>query len=189
MFYISGIRIVIVNGRPGVGKTTFENICSEILGKNFCKQRSSIDAIKEIAKQCGWNGEKTLKDRKFLSDLKELLVNYNNLPLQDIKLFIYKWENLLESENPYDKLKFHVLFVDIREPKNIKEFKDKLHAITLLIRRPGDDEIEVSNQSDEEVFNYDYDYIIYNNGNLEDLHNKAAEFLNEIHNLDILSLS
>ena len=33
-----------------------------------------------IAKECGWGGEKDDKARKFLSDLKRTLVEYNDYP-------------------------------------------------------------------------------------------------------------
>ena len=38
---------------------------------------SSITPIKDLAKLCGWGGEKNEKSRKFLSDLKQLLIDYN----------------------------------------------------------------------------------------------------------------
>ena len=84
----SQLRVVIVNGRPGVGKTTFEDYCGEVLGYYFVKRRSTIDIIKWIASQYGWTGSKELKDRKFLSDLKDIFTNYNDLPHKDIKKFL-----------------------------------------------------------------------------------------------------
>ena len=65
--YSSGLRVVIVNGKPGVGKTTFENLCKDIIGRAFVDGRSTVDKVKEIAAEGGWNGVKDLKSRKLLS--------------------------------------------------------------------------------------------------------------------------
>ena len=62
-------QIVIINGTGGCGKDTFVSFVSKYKRVyNF----SSIDKVKEIAKLIGWDGGKTDKDRKFLSDLKKL---------------------------------------------------------------------------------------------------------------------
>jgi len=173
----SMIKVIIVNGRPGAGKTTFEDICQAIMGP-FCRQRSTVDRVKDIAKAAGWNGEKTAEARKFLSDLKQLLVNFNDLPFKDIKTSLRVFEDDLES---YGLSKAcAVLLVDSREPKEIQRFKDELGAITLLIRRPAAEQLSTSNASDEGVFDYKYDYEITNDGTINDLWIKATEFLDLI---------
>ena len=60
-------QIIVINGTGGCGKTTFVELTQKY-GKviNF----SSVDKVKEVAKLIGWDGKKTEKDRKFLSDLK-----------------------------------------------------------------------------------------------------------------------
>ena len=73
---MTGLKIVIVNGAPGSGKTSFESFCQDKMG-DYCQIRSTVDLVKEIALfYTGWNGEKDLKSRKFLSDLKDLLSQY-----------------------------------------------------------------------------------------------------------------
>ena len=174
----SGLRVVIVNGRPGCGKTTFEDMCMNILGLLYCKSRSSIDKIKEIAREGGWNGEKDAASRKLLSDLKRIFSEYNDLPTQDIIQFLKGWESELQM---YDVGGInHILFVDVREPENIEKLKKRLNAVTVLIRRPGDDDVEISNDSDLSVFNYNYDCTILNTGDLEHLKSAAQAFLNQI---------
>lgn len=37
-----------------------------------------------------------------------------------------------------------------------------------------------SNMADKNVFNYDYDFIIENDGTIEELKNKAKKFINEV---------
>ena len=69
---------VVINGVGGCGKDTLvEYLATKMNVKNI----SSITPVKEIAKLCGWNGEKTDEARKFLSDLKALLTEYNEFPL------------------------------------------------------------------------------------------------------------
>ena len=63
------------------GKDTFAKFLNDIVPT---LKYSSIDKVKDIAKLCGWDGGKTEKDRKFLSDLKVLLEEYNNLPMIDV---------------------------------------------------------------------------------------------------------
>ena len=62
-------EIIIINGSGGVGKDTFIAMCDKY---TYTKNYSSVDEIKCVARQLGWNGGKTEKDRKFLSDLKLL---------------------------------------------------------------------------------------------------------------------
>jgi hypothetical protein len=69
------------------------------------------------------------------------------------------------------------LFIDIREPEEIEKYKNKFDAITLFIKKDNCEKIS-SNMSDANVENYDYDYIIENNGNLNDLECKAITFIN-----------
>ena len=176
----SKLKVVIVNGRPRAGKTTFEMKCEEILGHAYCARRSTIDKVKEIAAEGGWKGGKELRDRKFLSDLKDLFTEYNDMPLEDIVRYARGWEDDLAY---YGVLQHpHVLFVDDREPDHIDHLKRRFGdcAVTVLIRRPGDEETETSNHADANVFDYQYDYVILNNGNLYHLYDEAQRFLNSI---------
>ena len=178
MNFGTGLRVVIVNGRPGVGKTTFEDICADIVGIAYCNKRSTVDKIKEIAREAGWNGSKDAASRKLLSDLKDIFTEYNNMPMNDIITYLMGWEDDLAyygvGSHP------HILFVDDREPEHIEKLKDALNATTVLIRRPDDEKISTSNHADENVFNYKYDWIINNNGDLKHLANEAQSFINSL---------
>ena len=172
----TGCRVVIVNGKPESGKTIFENICKEILGHAYCEQRSTVDKIKEIAREGGWNGKKELRDRKFLSDLKDLFTNYNDMPLRDVCNYLRGWEADLAYWEVGDHP--HVLFVDDREPEHIERLKQELGAKTLLIKRPSVENQETSNHADANVDNYRYDYILMNDGDLAHLKAEAHRFVN-----------
>ena len=148
-------KIVIINGECGVGK---DMLC-EITKKYYKTEMvSSIDPMKSIAKQIGWDGVKDTKSRKLLSELKRLCIEYNDFPTNYL---LGEVLNFLEGEK-------EILFVQIREPLEIDKFKDavkqrfEIICDTLLIRR-GDKSIEWGNQSDDNVNNYSYDNIYINN--------------------------
>lgn len=154
-------RIIVINGTGGCGKDTFVSYVTKYSKVyNF----SSIDKVKEVATIIGWDGQKTEKDRKFLSDLKKLTTEYNDMSFNSIK----------EAISIFNDSDDEIMFIHIREPKEIKRVVDNFGAKTLLIKRSGYDNI-TSNSSDADVENYDYDYIIYND-TLENLENSAKKF-------------
>ena len=156
-------QIIIINGTGGCGKDTFVSFVSKYKRVyNF----SSIDKVKEIAKLIGWDGGKTDKDRKFLSDLKKLTTEYNDMAFNSIK----------DAINIFKNSDDEIMFIHIREPEEIKRVVDAFNAKTLLIKRDGYDNI-MTNVSDANVENYDYDYIIYNKS-LEQLEDEAKKFAN-----------
>ena len=150
--------LLVINGRGGVGKDT---LC-DLAAKHFRVYNiSSVDPIKEIARQCGWDGSKDDKSRRFLSDLKALTVNYNNYPTVWGK---ERFLGFLESED-------QIMFFHIREPEEIAKFVEATDgfAKTLLIR--GGDRMKKENYgnvSDDGVENYEYDYYFTNDKSLEE---------------------
>lgn len=167
-------QIFIINGSGGVGKDTFVELVSVELNdllKRFhtVVNFSSVDRVKEIAKEIGWDGRKTEKDRKFLSDLKSLTRDYCDMPFQSMK---NKIKEFLESEEG------QVLFLHIREPDEIKRVVNEFGAKTILIVRDSVTQI-TSNTSDKNVFDYHYDFIVDNNGTIEELQEKAKQFVNK----------
>lgn len=62
-------HIFIINGSGGVGKDTFVQLVSAELNNNLKKFHtvvnfSSVDKVKEIAKEIGWDGKKVGKRQK-----------------------------------------------------------------------------------------------------------------------------
>lgn len=171
------MKIVIINGRPGVGKDEFVKCCQNHY--HWCLNISTVDFVKEVARICGWNGEKTLKNRAFLSDLKFLLTEWNDVPYQKVKheidLFRCQIKNF--DFNPEEE---GIVFVHCREPEEIARFCNEMDAVALLIRRPIIEYNETSNAADEGVFDFNYDYTIVNDGTLVDLDNTAIDFLQKM---------
>jgi hypothetical protein len=173
--------VVIINGMPRSGKDTFVELCQEINGNHRVYQYSTVDFVKDIAKLCGWNGTKTPKDRKFLSDLKDILTQWGDVPFSKTMLRIFEIYN--EANIHFGLTQEQVLiFIHCREPQEIARFKKALgeQCRSLLIRRPTVETNDQSNHADEEVFNYEYDNVIYNDGTIADFRTKAWDFLHSL---------
>lgn len=162
--------VFIINGSGGVGKDT---LC-DLAAKHFkVFNESTITPIKQIARQCGWDGRKDDKSRKFLSDLKALCVEYNDFPTLWAK---DRYDEFLLSEN-------EVMFMHIREPEEIAKYVKATDgaAKTLLIR--GGDRMKKSNYgnySDDAVENYSYDYYFVNDKTLEDAEREFCAFIESL---------
>ena len=180
------VKVVVVNGMPGAGKSEFERLCQEQCSlahrqSGFTEGNdlwisiiSTVDFVKEVATMCGWDGTKTLENRKFLSDLKQLLTEWNNVPYKII-------ENHAKTLPGGDWL----VLVDCREPTEIQRLKDGLNATTVLIRRDSVENSVTSNNSDANVFNYNYDLTIYNNSDIIHLEDKAIKFIEYMKREDV----
>ena len=156
--------VIIINGKGGCGKDTICNIVSKYYK---VVNVSSVAPIKEIAKYGGWDGNKDIKGRKLLSDIKKAFTDYNNLPNTYL---CYTYAQFLNDINA------EILFVHIREPKEIKKFKKELitTCYTLLIKSNRTD-YEYGNKSDNNVEKYKYDFVYENNGSKEKL---ETDFMN-----------
>ena len=179
------MKVVIINGIGGSGKDTFVTMCKDILGSIRAINISTVDFVKEIAEYCGWDGTKTPENRKFLSDLKRVLTEWNEVPLKKICQEVKVWQHLWLGSGDYGK---SVVFIHCREPKEIdklvQEF-EQYSPVTLLIRRSEAEKIEQINDSDNSVLDYTYDYVIWNDGTLSQLRAEAQVFLKEYLELDI----
>ena len=170
--------ICIINGAPQAGKDTFCELVQNFMDDNLCYNLSSIDLPKKMALLCGWDGVKNNDSRKFLSDLKDLITQFNDAPfnyiIKQVKDIKCKMKYYSISEDKY------IVFIHIREPEEIKKVVAALNAQVLLIRRAAAEIQKVSNHADAEVLNYSYDYIIENNGTIEELQQKAQIFIKNL---------
>ena len=149
--------VIVINGSGGVGKDT---LCGFAAERYRAVNYSSVDPIKSLARQAGWNGEKDDRSRKFLSDLKRLTSDYNDLPTVYL---IGRCREFMAGDA-------EVMFVHIRECEQIAHFIEAAAAegikpLTLLVRR-GEGRT-YGNVSDDNVEDYDYDLIYRNDKPLE----------------------
>ena len=174
------IKVVIINGLGGCGKSTFIKLCSSYCLNQkqewIVRELSTIDFVKDIARQCGWDGEKNQKSRDFLHNLKIAMENYNNLPNKKVI------EHIIDYKNNFQKNM--IFFVNIREKEGIADFEYLLeeegiidHCRLLIDSNKKSDEV-VSIAKDIKSINYDY--IINNNGTIEDFKKEAEKYIDII---------
>jgi hypothetical protein len=169
------MKIIVINGQGGCGKDTFVKFCRE--NEQNIYNFSMVDGIKDIAKKIGWSGGKDLKDRKFLSDLKDITAEYNDFSFQDVlqrialAMRLYKWYAVCNTEL--------IFFIHAREPKDIERWVNDYGARALIVRRP-EIEGEYGNHADDDVFEVEYDYTVWNTGDLFQLKDVAEEFMKYI---------
>lgn len=161
--------VIIINGKGSCGKDT---LCQVAAMKFVVRNVSTIDPIRNaMIQHCGYDGGKSEKDRKFLSDVKKIVTAYNDYPttylLKHYKEFM---------DDPLEE----IMFCHIREAEEIEKFRSKISSpcITLLVRR--DTGIDIyGNESDDNVEDYSYDYI-YNSPDIDKLEDDFITFLKNI---------
>lgn len=154
-------KVIVINGMGGVGKSSFISLCHKI--DPAVIETSTVDFVKEIALQAGWNGIKDEAGRRFLSELKDSMEHYHDIPNAKIDEFIKAHPD-------------NIIFVNAREPHNIQYYKDKYNAIAVLVVNPNAKEVH-GNHADEDVYDFAYDYFIENIGDLKLLKVTARFFL------------
>ena len=180
-----GVTLIVINGYPEAGKDTFVKMFAEAAGEENVLNVSTIDCVKSIAIKCGWDGSKTPENRKFLSDLKDVLSRWGDVPYKNVMTSINYW---LAARNVQMAHRFGTdciwkaprgfIFVHCREPEEIKKFVERNDAITVFIKRPGNNQEIYNNHADENVEKYLYDYVINNDGTLEAFGELAKDFYN-----------
>lgn len=163
-------RCFIINGYPMSGKDTFVNLIKDNTEYNVLNT-SAVSKIKELAMEIGWDGvTKGPKERKFLSDLKDLLDNFNKFSIRSIEDTI----DYFYSDECNDDL----LFIHMRQPEDIEMIVDEFPEIsTIFVHRDNHDSI--NNHADANVENYQYDIHIQNNGTIEEFKGTALSFVHD----------
>ena len=156
-------KVYCILGSPRGGKDTFVNFVKSYYEDtlNF----SSVDYIKWLShKHLGINvNKKDDKVRKFLSEFKRILTEYNDFPYQQCKLAI---ESLEENQ---------VIFLHIREKEEIDKVKKDFPQTKVIFVDNGEIKSH-GNDSDDKVTDVEPDIIIYNDRTLEDLSKTAKWF-------------
>lgn len=183
--------VLIFNGYPESGKTTFENIIARKYESVIYSSIKPVidftdrmidscdsEVLKEVYKE--EKKYKTNKYRKLLSDNKSMLDSFAPS---------YIMSHLLEEFNRFMKSDSEFLMIDIREPKNIKNlvnqlksqtaFKNnKFKVKTVFVKR--DNEKYYGNKSDDNVEDYQYDILVNNNKTLDVLENECLNEFMEV---------
>lgn len=170
---MSNKTVIIINGYGTCGKDKFVKLFDRVLPLHEEMENiSTVDDVKELSKQMGWNGySKTEADRQLWVDLKAARTRYDDGIFKGIT------QHILNSDSKY-------FFVHCREPKEIQKFVDHYkktvfaNCSTLLIVRDGVE--PPNNESDRSVMDYEYDYTVLNNGTLGNLLSKAEDLLKDL---------
>ena len=163
------MRVIIINGSAESGKDTFVEIFTK-LSNNKVRNLSTIDKVKEFMTELGWDGSKDEKSRQAMSDLKRIITDFNDGIFNDM---IYRIKTLSKWHG-YD-----TIFVHCREPEEIQKFVDHYGSdICKILLVTGRKSKKYNNDADKNVDNYNYDYIIKNDGSLDELNNKVKFFIN-----------
>lgn len=158
------MKALILNGPAESGKGTFVEILEELYSISTYS-RSSIDYIKEVAQvHFYWDGNKDIKSRNFLADLKRISINYCDAPFKDIVRHL-SWA---KHEDLY--------IIDVREPKEIAKLveyfnKEGIPCMTIRIVNTKKEEVaakSLSKHGDNEYADYEYDLCIPNDGTIEE---------------------
>lgn len=162
-------KVFITNGSGSKGKDSF----AELVGKYIPTFKySSIDLVKDMLEFAGVKKEpKTERKRLLYSDTKDMLTKYDDIPFKDVTSVVADFKS--------GQIDTNVLLIDIREPDEIARAVETFGAETILVRNPNVDNI-TTNHADRDVENYEYDYIIENDGTLEQLDKVAKLFVCEV---------
>ena len=190
MRFTTRTKVVIINGKPQSGKDTFckyaQGYCDDDESANTLII-SSVDPLKEMLTQLGWDGTKTDKIRDMLMDMKQLWVQNQDGPTMFLFNNILEFHKACTGED-------NIVFVHIREPEEIKKLVNALTGFEsmgidvislLVIRESGEDTpnqpAETRRSDDEALINsYEYDVTIHNDEDLIKLQELAAEFVDKL---------
>ena len=170
------MKILIVNGAPCSGKDTF---CEAALyNRGLVYPISTVDRIKQIALFAGWSGEKDAKGRKLLSDIKDALTLYNDLPRNYVLDYIRTKAEQLDTTIMFGSDEA-IFLVQSREPADIKRWVEENGAKALYITRE-DTEQHWGNHADDNSWDYNYDYFLENNDTELEWEKEAVRFIDMI---------
>jgi len=156
------MKLIVINGSAESGKDTFIELFQ---GRYHAGNFSTIDPIKSAMLVLGWNGIKDDHNRRMMVELKQLWIKYNSNACVDY----------VEKVCDDNWCKYDIMFVHCREPEEITKIVNRIaNTTTLLIKSNRGKPLD--NGADNIVDGYNYDYIITNDGSLDELKNKAIEF-------------
>ena len=164
-------QIFILNAKATAGKDTFIKKLNEYIPTIHY---SYVEFTREMFRNMGIAvDEKTEKMRKLLCDVNNSLEEYNDIPFADCLEIYMDFMNSMFDE-------CDILVIDCREPEKIDRLKNAINgAFTVFI-----DNINVplitSNSADAKVMDYIYDYVVNNNGGLNNLDREVEKFVEYI---------
>lgn len=172
------MRIILIGGKARAGKdTTADYIIKKIGNDKVCRIQVGQYIKYYAEKYFGWDGKEETKPRALLQELGTEVIRNKIDPdfhidrlIQDFKVLSYFYDTFIVS--------------DVRFPVEIEKVKSTFDDV-VSIKVLRDTEILTSKQkshsTETALDNYNnFDYIIDNNGTLEELEGKVNNLLKEI---------
>ena len=172
-------KVFIISGKAKSGKDTVCKMIMEYYGKEKCIELAYAYYLKDYAKRIlSWDGREETKPREFLQNLGiELIKTKIDSELlirrlcEDIEVFSYFYDVMIVT--------------DARLIPEIELPKEKYHATILrVVRTEYEDGLtlqERNHVTETELDHYhDYDYVIKNDSDLEDLKKQVLTILKEM---------
>jgi len=177
----------LISGKATAGKNEIASIIKNKLSNYKVQNFAYADYLKWICKSyMGWNGEKDLYGRTLLQRTGTEVIR-SQVP----DFWVRNVSQILEVlQNEWD----YVTISDVRFANEIeymeKVFGDKV--ISLRVERPnhisGLDKEQLNHQSEIALDGYTFDYLIINDGSLDDLEIKVNNFIKNELNLPLLKI-
>lgn len=173
------MKVIILNGAAGSGKNTFKQALGDVWGLSV-RDYSSIDWAKEVAlEKFGWDGVKDVASRKLLSGIKQLGIQYGDIPFEKVKIEIQA--SIIGGAD--------IIVVDIREPDEIEKLVKWCQDVRIFCRTiriyntKAEHKVESGDydlQGDRLYGAYDYDYGVPNNGTMEEFISTIKNTMNHL---------
>lgn len=178
--YAYDINVIIINGAGANGKDSVVDYISETSGY-LVSSVSIIEPVRHCANLLlSMTGDfsydkKSNEYRKFLANIKTAWDEFNDGPFNHLKNIL---RDMVDTGND------DMIFVHIRNTDQIRRMRKFVmnelgcNCYTMLVAGRVDPD-SYDNSEDAGVFDYNYNYIIMNKGDIEDLHDTVDEFLED----------
>ena len=174
------MQVILIGGKARSGKDTLADFLTENLekqGKKVFKIQVGQYIKYYAMKYFGWDGEEETKPRDLLIELGTEIIRKKIDPdfhidrlIQDIKVLSYFYDTFVVS--------------DIRFPVEIEKPKKEFDNVTTIKMIRNSDELNDAQKSHVTETGLDdfnsFDYVIENEGSLEELKEKAMKIVKEI---------
>lgn len=190
-------KVFVINGSGGSGKDTFCSYFEKFFqyddaygnfkdgGLHTFDLFYTSTPAKKFAKEMGWKGTKTLTDRKYLSDLKDMMDYWNDTTRKYLKEWVFgNYYNVFKSQYSTPVPNNFVIFIHAREAKDIDYIvslctSEGIYYKTILIDKEY--KSKKGNHADDEVDNYKYyNWYIHNYGDLTEFKNTIRKFYESV---------
>lgn len=171
------MKIIILSGKARSGK----NVVSELLEEKLIEKEKNATSIsyafylkiyaKKIIK---WDLSEDTKPRSFLQSIGDLVKDIDNN-------FLIR--RLLEDIEVYNNYYDTLIITDARFKNEIEEIKKRYDTVVINVFRNNSDltETQKSHNTETSLDDYnEYDYVIDNNGTLEELKEKIDRIVEDI---------